>query len=298
MKLKVLLILLLTITTGLSQLHPLDKSHPHDWHSVLLETPDTKAIAEHLKVYKAYDANGPIQLRRIGKANDGGYVVPELALSSADIVLGYGIANDISFEDSSAATYEKPSFGFDCTCPRIQPVQKKCHFISSCIVGEEGSGQQFSSSATFDQHVDMVGANGKNIFVKMDIEGNEYETMPDILRRASNITGIVMEIHFTEPQQITKALHLLEMLDKDFLLVHLHSNNHCRDVFVASNAIGYIPRVLELSYINRRLIQNYEISSDQTHPTYLDMPNTPNLPDVEFTILTIQDRHGVKQFPR
>jgi hypothetical protein len=46
----------------------------------------------------------------------------------------------------------------------------------------------------------------------------------------------------------------------------------------------YIPRVLELSYINRSLVQSYEISYDQMHPTSLDMPNDPGHPDSEFAI--------------
>jgi hypothetical protein len=283
MKLKASILLILAVLIGSSQLSSLNQAVQPHWHSILHETPETHAIVALLKVYKTDDANGPIQLRRIGKAHDGGYVIPELAMQEADVVIGYGIANDISFEDLAAAIYGKPSYGFDCTCPSIQPMQKECHFISSCIVNEKSIKPP--SYGSFDQHVNLVGATGKNVFLKMDIEGNEYDTMPDILQRASNITGIVLEIHFMEPQQIAQALHLLEMLDKDFLLVHVHGNNHCRDGFVTTNSRGYIPRVLELSYINKLLVQSYEISSDQTHPTHLDMSNAPNLPDVAFTIL-------------
>jgi hypothetical protein len=253
-------------------------------HSILRETPETHAIAAYLKVYKTYDAQGPIQLRRVGKAYDGGYVIPELALREADVVIGYGIADDISFEDSATAIYGKSSYGFDCTCLSVQPMHEDCHFVSSCIVSEH-STQQFSNSGTFDLHLSLIAATGKNVFLKMDIEGNEYDTIPEVLQGACNITGIVLEIHFTEPQQIAQALHLLELLNKDFLLVHVHGNNFCADCFVSSNARGRIPRVLELSYIHRRHVESYEVSNNQTHPTLLDMPNAPYAPDVAFVIV-------------
>src|ERR1043165_9957504 len=79
------------------------------WGSVISENQETKAIAELLKVYRAYDDNGPLQLRRIGKDYDGGYVVPDLAIQESDIVFGYGIFNDISLEDTITRIYGKPS---------------------------------------------------------------------------------------------------------------------------------------------------------------------------------------------
>ncbi len=252
--------------------------------TVLPETQETRAIASLLEVYQAYDEGGPIQLRRIGKDHDGGYVIPEPAIQKADIVIGYGVDNDISFEDSATAIYGKPSFGFDCTCPRIRPTQRECHFVPSCIVGKN-SAPKFSKSGTFDEHLDWFRATDKKIFIKMDIEGNEYEAMPDILERAHQVTGIVLEIHFMEPGQISQALHLMQNLDREFLLVHVHANNYCKFCFTASNAAGNISRVLELSYINRALVERYEVSSNQMHPASLDQPNAPSLPDNTFTIL-------------
>ena len=271
---------ILAMAMSLGQLSSLNKGG----HPILFETPETHAIAALLTVYQPYDVNGSVQLRRIGRANDGGYLIPELAMQKTDVVIGYGIANDISFEDSATAIYGKPSYGFDCTCPAIQPRQKECHFIPSCIASKESSNP-IPGYASFDQHLGMVGAAGKKLFIKMDIEGSEYDTMPDILRHASAITGIVLEIHFMESGQIAQALRLLQMLDQDFLLVHVHGNNNCKDNFISANSRGNIPRVLELTYINRNLVQYFEISPDQSHPTRLDMPNSPGIPDAEFAIL-------------
>src|SRR4051812_24686891 len=56
-------------------------------------------LVRMLKVQKIYDEKGEIQLMRIGSPNDGGYVVAKKSLDMADVCLGYGIADDISFEE-------------------------------------------------------------------------------------------------------------------------------------------------------------------------------------------------------
>ncbi len=139
--------------------------------------------------------------------------------------------------------------------------------------------------STFEQHLEWTHALNKKLFIKMDIEGDEYTTLPDILEYTPEITGIVLEIHFMTSSEITKALSLIRLLNNDFLLVHVHGNNNCVDRFVTRNSIGYIPRVLELTYINKNLLTSYALKGTQDHPTLLDMSNVPGYPDAEFTIL-------------
>ena len=60
----------------------------------------------------------------------------------------------------------------------------------------------------------------------MDIEGNEYGVIPDILQYSSFITGIVIEIHFCAKSQISQALALMKKLARNFVLIHVHGNNY------------------------------------------------------------------------
>ncbi len=260
---------------------------------VLQETVETHEIVEHLKVYQVFHDGAPISMKRIGRAYDGGYVIPEIAIQAADTVMGYGISNDISFEDMAATLYDKSSFGFDGTVVKVHPKNPNCQFISSNIVshsaaldvfqGKDGL-HPFKKPTSFDQQLEILGLRGLPLFIKMDIEGSEYETMPDLLRHAGDITGIVLEIHFGEDAQIPKALSLLRQLDRDFLLIHVHGNNCMSSCIETSNCIGYIPRVLELTYIHKNLVDHYELSLNQSHPTPLDMPNHKDLPDAQFTV--------------
>lgn len=245
-------------------------------------------IVKLLKVYQVYDPNGLVPLRRIGKDFDGGYVVPELALEKTDVVFGYGIGDDISFEESVSEQFGKRSYGFDGTVDFTQKTHPLCQFFPICIISEAERKRivgKPSKASSFKDHLGMLHVQDKKIFVKMDIEMAEYAVMPDILQYSSQITGITLEIHFDyDLELIPRALHLLQMFEKDFVLVHVHGNNRS-NLFRTFNAKGDVPRLLELSYINKNLIDHWEVSLSQCHPTPLDRPSDPDYPDIAFEIV-------------
>lgn len=240
-------------------------------------------------VYSSEDQSGPLKLFRLGNDYDGGYVVPEKACKDADVLFGYGIANDISFEESFSDLYDKPSYGFDCGLASFPSKNKHFTFVSQCIgtdkflYDKDNSSQNISS---FTNQVNKLGLQNKKIFIKMDIEGAEYEAFDDILKNSSNVTGIVIEIHFMREGEITKAIKLLSNLQKDFILLHVHGNNYqTRRSFAASNVKGLVPKVLELTYINKSLVTKFKVAANQSHPVEgLDMPNNKEYNDCEFMV--------------
>lgn len=245
-------------------------------------------IFGNLKIYEAYDEHGPIELMRLGKNNDGGYVVPVAALRSADVLLGYGIDNDISFEEGFSAYYQKPSFGFDCGVDKVKANNPLFHFINECI----GSStfvykhQKVSGGvSTFSYQLKKLELEKKNIFIKMDIEGAEFDAMPDILKYSSTISGVVLEIHFGPVRNnLKQANDLLAAINKDFLLVHVHGNNCDKNWLHASTNHKTIPATLELTYINKKSIKHAKRIPSQLVPNQLDMSNCPENPEVEFTL--------------
>jgi len=244
-------------------------------------------IAGLLTVYSVYDANGPIKLVRNGRDGDGGYIVPEEALKQADALIGYGVADDISFEEEFSNKYGKESYGFDCSVKSIDIKNKLTHFIPECIGTDKFLyGNARSSNITsFAQQLQNLNLVGKKLFIKMDIEGAEFEALPEILKDAKDITGVTMEIHFYQRRdRVSNALKLLSLLEQDFFLVHAHGNNCC-NTFTTKNSKGSVPRVLELSYINKSLVLKAEVAKDQTHPTELDVPNVKSKEDRKFEII-------------
>ncbi len=247
-----------------------------------------EGLVRKLKIYDIYDQNGLMKLVRHGREYNGGYVVPEIAFEKADALIGYGIDDDISFEEQFSNIYNKPSYGFDCGVESIEIKNKLCSFISECISSDSSLYKTQKSSnkiSSFTEQIKRLGLKDKKLFIKMDIEGAEYEAFQDIYKYAPNITGIVLEIHFWTVEQTIKALGLISRLSDDFLLVHVHGCNFPIGNFTTKLSKGEISRALELTFINKALVSRYNISLNQTHPTIMDSPNKKDEEDVKFEIL-------------
>lgn len=246
-------------------------------------------IAKNLLVYKVYNKNNePMSLIRIGSENDGGYVVVDDICKSSDVLMGYGVGYNISFEEGFSMRYGKPSYGFDCGKIGVVSTTKLFKLIPQCIGTDVFLDIPSSSSgniSTFSKQIQDLGLRSKNILIKMDIEGAEYEVFDDILKHKNHITSVVIEVHFGSMDQTLKVLNLITELNKDFVLVHLHANNNSIECFSTSNTKGLVPKVLELTYVNKSLVSRYELSENQSHPTELDFPNSDRIADYEFTIL-------------
>jgi len=235
-------------------------------------------------VYDAKIGNNTLEFVRLGKRHDGGYVVPKKAIEASDILMGYGIANDISFERDFTERFNKPSYGFDCGVENIKTGNPDCHFFNECIgTSDYLYKNQISSGkiSTFFKQLQRLELINKKILIKMDIEGAEYVVIDDILKNSNNITGIIIEIHNRNGKNNKKVIKLLSSLENSFVLVHVHGNNSC----CGCKTNGFpIPCVIELTYINKNLISSYHISNNQKHPLPIDEPNNSKRPDCEFEI--------------
>lgn len=139
--------------------------------------------------------------------------------------------------------------------------------------------------ATFSQQLATHNLKGKKIFLKMDIEGAEYDAFEDIYNHAESITGIAMELHFKQPEETLKAIRLLAELQKNFILINVHGNNRAKKYFTTKFSKGEVPKVLELSFINKNLVTKHYMAKDQKAPSLLDKPDNPKKPDAQFEIL-------------
>ncbi|XVN41881.1 MAG: FkbM family methyltransferase [Rickettsia endosymbiont of Argas persicus] len=224
-----------------------------------------------------------------GGKNDGGYIVPVKACKEADVLLGYGIAEDTVFEEAFSTIYNKPSYSFDCGVKNVIGKNSLFHFIDECIGSDKFLWQESSGKITsFSQQIKNLGLENKKLLIKMDIEGAEYDAIEGMQQYFPYITGMLIEIHFhfNKEETTKKALKLLKNLSQHFVLLHVHGCNFYEGPSInTSNVIGNLPRVIELTYINKSLVTNYHLSKDQSHPTPLDSPDNPLKPDCKFEII-------------
>jgi len=231
---------------------------------------------EHLIIYKS-----PFTKKRIGKNNDGGYVIVDLP-GDYDVFLSGGVSNDISFEIDFLKSYPNLwCFAFDGTVNLLPEINNKIVFIKKNL------GNHNNSSLTNLQEY-MKDYN--NIFMKIDIEGHEFRLLPTFFENdcMKKIKQLVIEIHspadiklfpeyFKGLSDITNEFmfNLFKKINNTHTLVHLHANNGCK----MNNINGInIPHVFELTYIRNEFITE-KILNDQPLPTNIDMKNIYNLPD-------------------
>ena len=126
---------------------------------------------------------------------------------------------------------------------------------------------------------------GGHVFLKIDIEGAEYDyfIQTDISNFENSVMGMSIEVHwFNDPGVNEKLVQILKKIEKYFILCHIHGNNWG----AAWDFEGYpIPLAVELGFINKKFVDKYE-PDEQDYPIEgLDVPNRPGEPDLQLTFL-------------
>jgi hypothetical protein len=116
-----------------------------------------------------------------------------------------------------------------------------------------------------------------SVYIKMDIEGSEYDVLEDILVHSKKINGMVIEFHNLK-QLWSEYLFLIEQIKKNFEIIHIHGNNCCGCISGTN-----VPLLVEVSFIKRTLLTEQELNSinNRAYPVAgLDKPNLSNKPDI------------------
>jgi hypothetical protein len=242
-------------------------------------------------------------LVRIGSANDGGYVVPLDAVKAAHALVSFGLSHDWTFErdfkkhnpDAIIHCYDhtvsfRTAFVYSIgQLPRfvlrLRPgaLRKTLTWIDyKRFFRSEGTHfkqriwrDNQDNSATIDDVFNRLPAECP-VFVKMDIEGSEYQVIDDLLRHSGNIVAMAIEFH-----DIDTASGLfnsfVEKIKHDFHIVHLHANN------MGGIAPFKFPIAPEVTFLNKSFFNSAPPPSRLKYPVPgLDRPNNPKLPEFTF----------------
>lgn len=260
----------------------------------------------------AHLAPARCDLERIGNDGDGGYVVASDSLKNSRSLVSLGIASEWSFD--SAFLERQPNCGY-LACDRgsgflvhaysairrlvrlkrgwfrssLSSARTAFKFLQLIPPVSLSARRRFIRKWVKAQVVDVKrdvafgdlississtsGAQG--VFLKMDIEGGEYEIIPEIVRSEVDhpglFCGLCIEVHDINRRE-AEFLNKMDLLLQHFSIVHVHANN-C--VAVKSD----FPDVIELTFVPR---QNPNIQSrNLSLPVYgLDFPNDPRFDEI------------------
>lgn len=254
-----------------------------------------------LKVFNPYKADG---LKRIGNPNDGGYVIHFPSLQYIDCLVNYGVGYNVEFEKEFNKITNKPVYAFDPTMKKlkffIQKIKNgeylntlkqfiklllwvlqeknlkkyKIHFI------EEGlSADNNHSFKTFGYHLSKYKLQNKKIFLKIDIEGAEYDVLSgnDFYDNLNNVVQLAMEFHYAG-QNIEKISEIINNLAKTHTLIHIHGNNN-GGTFALNGK--QVPEVIEVAFLHNSFLPDKTLSTLDYPVNGLDYPCNRHREDIK-----------------
>jgi len=220
---------------------------------------------------------------RFGSSNDGGYVIADGL--SYDLLLSCGINDDVTFENCFIEKYGTPCYAFDGTINNLpNNANSNIVFIKKNIANKETN-----KTTNLLNYLE----NNDNIFLKMDIETNEYQLLEILeLKHLNKLKQIVIEFHFPHqdseyvngifnrlsfPIPVERRVSCFKKLDETHYLIHLHPNNCCGTT--TFNGVE-IPNVFECTYIKKDLCKDISYSSDKIPNPLLDSKNILTNPEI------------------
>ena len=257
-------------------------------------------------------------LIRVGRHKDGGYIISERIINATDVFFSGGIYTDWSFEqefikksklkryfliDKDTAINSqfnnllnilknkkikliykfKRISHFLYNIPRIFIFRRLCksNFLEAYLTSSNLEKSQEEKMTTLPSLVKRLKfkLNENTIFLKLDIEGSEWEMISDILKISRYLSGIALEVHNLDKNGEKLNELIIRLNHSGLYLIHVHPNNS--GGFCTGTKF---PRLLELTFLNSNLFSEEEIFAKKNKPfTYLkglDMPCDPKQPEM------------------
>jgi hypothetical protein len=226
------------------------------------------------RLLRPKEALGPPKIR-VGGDGDGGYIMLD-DFEGTQIAYSIGIGDNVSW-DLSLARRNIRIHQFDHTIdrPPISHPNFCFHRRKMAIIADEDN-EDLRSMLRFADDASMT----SKPVLKIDIEHDEWDILdqvdPTVLRGFSQI---VCELHWfgrgVSGDWLEKAERVLQKMNEDFQVVHVHGNNCAPYSLIAGVPM---PSVLEVTYCNR---SDYEFKyTQELFPGLLDSPNNAAAPDL------------------
>jgi hypothetical protein len=240
-----------------------------------------------------------VSMLRLGRNYDGGYVVPKLALIECDALISLGYGYDSSFEREFLKFDRKKSVAlYDLNINLKSSIKRLFLDLFSVIFQGRGfpvfRGKQLLEYllVLFNQRINykigkighvndskclnLVDTSkaiaGKNIILKMDIEGSEYESLDLDLHYLGRFQCLIIEFHDIASRS-DEFLSITNSIKKEFTLMNTHINNF-------APIVKGIPQVVELCFIRSSLIAKDSLKWADSIPNPIDLPCNPSKPEI------------------
>jgi hypothetical protein len=254
-----------------------------------------------LKIFNPYKADG---LQRIGNTRDGGYVVHFPSLQYVECLMNYGVGYDVAFEKEFNKITNKPVYAFDPTMEKLGFFIRKIkngQYLNTLkqVVSlllwkvnkrklskynirfiQEGIGARNTDLfKSFAYHLSKYDLSNKKIFLKIDIEGAEFEIFsdPGFYNSLNNVIQLVVEFHYAG-KNLEKINEIITKLSNTHSLIHIHGNN-IGGTFTYEGK--QIPEVFEVTFLHNSFLPEKILSALNYPIKGLDYPCNKKQEDIK-----------------
>jgi len=250
------------------------------------------------KLLKPFDLGN---LVRLGGNKDGGYLLSNKSLSKCDFLISIGISYNWDFEidflknkntkylsiiayDNSISLKIIKKFSLKNLMiffirPSFKCIQRISKFLSYIKTFNRKNAihyplnlAKFNSKKTINLGRVFDNIKKKSIILKIDIEGEEYLLMNDMLKHLSKINILIIEFHFIQKNKLL-FLKFIKNLSKKFYVSHVHVNN-------ATFQWSDKAEIVECTFERKTNFKNKANLSKLSYPLKnLDFPSSKNIAD-------------------
>ena len=240
-------------------------------------------------------------LLRLGPKRDGGYIVDKRIFGKIKYIITCGLSDEWDFEKHFLEYNDKACVhAYDHTVNSYFWIKRFFKDIIHLVLFKKlslwkiisifkyfdyikffkGRNKHFKTKISNTNikdssiTIEKIVKNKKNILLKIDIEGSEYNILNDIINNNKKIMFLIIEFHSIKKnlKKINKFVSQLKYLK----IIHIHGNNVNK-----TDKYGY-PYALELCFINKRIIGKSKNRNLNYYPlSGLDYPNVKRNKDIK-----------------
>ena len=234
---------------------------------------------------KSFKPDGAYELIRMGSDHDGGYLVDPKSIEQSNALIALGIGRNWSFEKDFLERKSVRIHAYDYSIglgywikhflKRVLAVligrfsapfdavklflEFRTFFKDSAVLYLEKVGTAPGCDTNLKKALDRL--DRAPLFLKVDIEGYEYQILEEIIRCKDDLTGLVIEFHSVS-DNIEKIEDFINKIG--ITLIHIHPNNNRLDEEGG-------PKAIELTFSKNPT----KLEDKFIHPHALDQNNVP-----------------------
>ena len=259
---------------------------------------------------KKYSFLRPIKtsnLIRLGSKYDGGYVVDSEIIKKCNILISLGLGPDWSFEldyikknknikiymydhTVSSSPYIKDILKYfrrfitfratlESVINRIKYFLSYKNFLNLKNVFFFKEKITFPIKSSIDADIEKVFSRigeEKDVVLKSDIEGSEYEIIDQVVKYFNRIQMCIFEFHWINKKEEI-FLDSVRKLKEYFDIIHIHGNNNFDKIEAG------LPILIELTLLNKKYTSQKVGYINKFPIKNIDGPNNPYKEDLAFS---------------